>query len=322
MTESVRKLSQTGHPHDQPDLETLGDNMVIFAGNESEQIVEAYEAGLKSASPPSPSVTVEEAAQTFFLEIQKILPLTADKGKQAFRLENLATLFMRTAQQTPSRHIGQKLLVNTVKLIHVSPEETWRQEFQVALRMKMRDGWSGKLPMQPRFSFFSHHSHLANINCLAGFTMENGEEENDVQTPDEWLNLNSFNARLFGAGITRWYNFAIWQLREGLEDVLGPDTHENDWKIAVASEWIIQAGPKLLRETLLNEDISEAEKRAYRGCGLWTGLPGLSTERWGFWKRRLAEVKSSVKTQLTLDYVEHAQRVMTKAEKDLASSIS
>lgn len=127
---------------------------------------------------------------------------------------------------------------------------------------------------------------------------------------------------MFGSGVTRWYNFAIWQLREGLEDVLGSDSHENDCKIAVASEWIIQAGPKLLRETLLNEDISEAEKRAYSGCELWTGLPGLNTERWGFWKRRLAEVKLSVETQLATDYVEHAQSVMMKVEKDLASSIS
>jgi hypothetical protein len=152
--------------------------------------------------------------------------------------------------------------------------------------------------------------------------MENGEEEDDVQTPDEWLNLNSFNARLFGSGVTRWYNFAIWQLREGLEAALGPDLHENDCKIAVASEWILQAGPKLLRETLMNEDLSEALERAYSGGELWTGLSGLNTERWGFWKRRLTEVKPSVKTQLTLDYVEHAQRVMVKAEKDLALSIS
>lgn len=141
----------------------------------------------------------------------------------------------------------------------------------------------------------------------------------EVQTPDEWLNLNSFNARLLGSGITRWINFPIWQLREGLEDVLGPDSHENDCKIAVASEWIIQAGPKLLRETLLNHELDEAEERAYSGCKLWAGSPGLNTERWGFWKRRLAELKPSVKTQLTLDYLEHAQRVMTAVEKDLAS---
>ncbi|KAL1855207.1 hypothetical protein Daus18300_011208 [Diaporthe australafricana] len=296
MANIIRKLTQTGNSHDQPDLETLRDNLPIFIADEPEQIVDAFETGLDSLSQPSSSVSVQEAAQTLLAEIQRILPLTVDKKEQAFLLESLASLLMCTAQQTPSRHIGQELLVNTVGLINVSPEETWRNGFLMALGMRMRDGWSG-------------------------FTMENGEEEDDVQTPDEWLNLNSFNARLFGSGITRWYNMAIWQLREALETKLGPDSHENDCKIAVASEWIIQAGPQLLRETMLNEDISEAENRAYSGLELWTGMPGLSTERWGFWKRRLAEVKLGVKTKLTLDYLEHAERVMTAVEKDLASSI-
>lgn len=66
--------------------------------------------------------------------------------------------------------------------------------------------------------------------------MENGQEEDDVQTPDEWLSLNSFNALLFGAGVPKWYNFAKWQLTEGLEDVLDPDPHKMDCKIAVTSE--------------------------------------------------------------------------------------
>lgn len=154
---------------------------------------------------------------------------------------------------------------------------------------------------------------------LTGFTMENGEEEDDVQTPDEWLNLNSYNARLYGSAIHRWRNFPIWQLREGLEAELGPDQHENDCKIAVACEWIIQAGPKLLRETLINEnDLDEQRKKSLSGGELWAGLPGLTTERWGFWKRRLAEVKAGVKTQLTLDYIEHAERAMTDVERKLA----
>lgn len=154
MAKSVRKVHQTGHPHDHPDLETLRDNLPIFPGIEAEQIVDAFEVGLNSLSQPSSSVTVEEAAQTLFTEIRRILPLTADKGKQAFLLENLASLLMRTAQQTPSRHIGQELLLNTIKLINASPEDIWREGFRVALRMRMRDGWSGKLPpTQPRF----HH---------------------------------------------------------------------------------------------------------------------------------------------------------------------
>lgn len=149
MAKSVRKVNQTGHPHDQPDLETLRDNLPIFPGIEAEQMVDAFEAGLDSLSQPFSS-TVEEAAQTLVTEIRRILPLTADKGKQAFLLENLASLLMRAAQQTPSRHFGQELLLSTIQLISVSPEETWREGFRVALRMRMRDGWSGKLPTQPK----------------------------------------------------------------------------------------------------------------------------------------------------------------------------
>lgn len=147
MANPVRKLKQTGHPHDQPDLETLRDNLPIFPGIEAEQIVDAFESGLKSLSQPS-SASVEEAAKTLFTEIRSILLLTADKGKPVFR-ENVASLFMRTAQQTPSRHIGQELLLITVKLINLSPEETSRKGFLMALRMMMRDGWSGKLLDEP-----------------------------------------------------------------------------------------------------------------------------------------------------------------------------
>lgn len=68
------------------------------------------------------------------------------------------------AQQLPSRYIGQELLVKTVQLIINSPEDTWQKQFLGALGMDMRDGWSG-------------------------FTTDDGEDEDDVQTPDEWLNF-------------------------------------------------------------------------------------------------------------------------------------
>lgn len=160
MTTLVRKLTQTGHAYDQPDLETLRDNLPIFIDDEPEQIVDAFETGLNSLSPLSPSVSVHEAAQTLIIEIKRILPLTADRNRNAFLLENLATLFMRTAQQTPSRHIGQELLVSTVKLITVSPEEAWRKEFLIALGMRIRDGWSGMFWEHLRCCIFPNPSFL------------------------------------------------------------------------------------------------------------------------------------------------------------------
>lgn len=145
MADPVRKLTQTGNPHDQPDLETLRDNLPIFTGDEPEQIVDAYEAGINSQSQPSSPVSVEDAAQTLFTEIQRILPMTTNKNHNAFFAERLSSLFMRIAQQTPSRHVGQELLVNTVRLIRNSPEEAWRDGFRKAQGMVMRDHWSGML---------------------------------------------------------------------------------------------------------------------------------------------------------------------------------
>lgn len=147
MADPVRKLTQIGDHHDQPDLETLRDNLPIFT--EAEQIVDAYEAGINSQSQPSPSVSVQEAAQTLFTEIQRILPMTTNKNQNAFFAEKLSSLFMRTAQQTPSRHVGQELLVNTVRLIRNSPEEAWSDGFRKAQGMVMRDHWSG-MSLAPR----------------------------------------------------------------------------------------------------------------------------------------------------------------------------
>lgn len=142
--------------------------------------------------------------------------------------------------------------------------------------------------------------------------------EDDVHSPDEWLNLNSFAARLYASGLTGW-GYAIWELRDAFEKELGPSPDDNDCQIAAASEWLIQGAPQLLRVSLEVHVLDEADKRAYSGSPLWAGAPGLGAERWGFWKRRLGEVRESVKTQLTLDYLEQAEKAMVKAETDLIS---
>lgn len=146
MASSVRKLNQTGHPTDQPDLETLRNNLLVDVTDAPERIVEAFEAGLDALSRPSTSVSIEEAAEKTFTEIQSILPLTADKNEQGLCPVLLASVLMCTAQHFPSRHVGQDLLLHTVKLIWSSPEEAWRKDFRWSVGMRMRDGWSGKLP--------------------------------------------------------------------------------------------------------------------------------------------------------------------------------
>lgn len=133
-------------------------------------------------------------------------------------------------------------------------------------------------------------------------TFEWHPEEEEPYTLDQWLNLNSFAARLFGSSVFMSNRFPIWQLRQALEDDLqkeakGPcspaEAIEN--RVSVASEWLIHAGPALLRSSLLeSQDLDDALRKSYAAGALFTGNPGFNIERWGFWKRRLGELRSTM----------------------------
>ncbi|KAK3689210.1 hypothetical protein B0T22DRAFT_440702 [Podospora appendiculata] len=127
------------------------------------------------------------------------------------------------------------------------------------------------------------------------------DEELEPYTLSNWLNLNSFVARLHGSGVFLTNSFAVWQLREGLEDDLVEakgncsPAEAVDNRIAVVSEWLVHAGPALLKESLLeSENLDEGQKRAYGPGPLFSGRPGCNIERWGFWKRRLEELRPTI----------------------------
>ena len=94
----------------------------------------------------------------------------------------------------------------------------------------------------------------------------------------------------------------------------GPST---DNRVAVASEWVIQSGPDLLRRCLLSSVLDEAETRSYSAGALYAGHPGLCLERWGFWKRRLGEIRDKV-SESAMRSVDEAVESMTAAETALA----
>jgi len=108
-------------------------------------------------------------------------------------------------------------------------------------------------------------------------------------------------ARLFGSGVILWENFPVWQLREALEDDLAEakgncsPAEAVDNRVAVACEWLIQAGPALFKLCLLNrQDLDEGMRRSSGAGGLFSGNPGFNLEPWSFWKRRLGELRSVV----------------------------
>jgi len=155
-----------------------------------------------------------------------------------------------------------------------------------------------------------------------GPTFELDTEDDRAFTLDEWLNLNSFVARLFSTTVGGFVNFAIWELRNGLEENehdMGPVST----RVLIASEWILQSGRRLLQESLLNSLSTEPEDAThgspYRGGSLYSGAKGFGLERWGFWKRRLTELRKDVGESIHAS-INEAVEMMTKLEMEVAET--
>lgn len=96
-----------------------------------------------------------------------------------------------------------------------------------------------------------------------------------------------------------------------------------DNRVAVASEWLIQASPDLLRRCLQEKDgLDEAQKRSYGPGKLFAGHPGLGLERWGFWKQRLGEIQSVVSSGESVASAVQALESMKAATDGVLALIS
>lgn len=147
---------------------------------------------------------------------------------------------------------------------------------------------------------------------------------------DEWISLNAFVARAFRDVQPSFRTFGIWELRSGLEGDATKDDQGKplpqasvDTRVRVAAEWIIRAGDKLWRDSLLGVWAEETAEtgRAYVGGRLIPATRGLNLERWGFWKRRFAEVREHVQEGAARDAVGRALEAMTALEKKAAEAL-
>ena len=145
---------------------------------------------------------------------------------------------------------------------------------------------------------------------------------------DEWLNLNAFVARVYRDVNTSLRAYGIWELCHGLE---GDATKDDkgmplpqaivDTRVRVAAEWIIRAGDRLWKDSLLGVWAEATGASAYIGGKLIPATRGLNLERWGFWKRRFAEVRGVVWDQAAGVAVGQALEVMTALEKKAAEAL-
>lgn len=102
----------------------------------------------------------------------------------------------------------------------------------------------------------------------------------------EWVNFNSFAARLLNHDMVSWFKLAVWSLRDALETP--PRENLFDCDVAAAAQWIIHSGDLLF--SVLEHDEEEPEADRFWSGPLWKGKGLLSVPRWGFWKHRFSEI--------------------------------
>lgn len=91
--------------------------------------------------------------------------------------------------------------------------------------------------------------------------------------------------------------------------------------VGVASEWLTHAGPAILKQCLVDksEELDPDARRSFAAGVYFLGYPGFNLERWGFWKRRLRELRPVVGEGVAMS-VARAIETMVAAEKALVGN--
>ncbi|KUJ11267.1 uncharacterized protein LY89DRAFT_240890 [Mollisia scopiformis] len=233
------------------------DERSVLSSDAQHDILNLFEAAINSSLHPN----IDEKAERFV----KDLVTFASEGNSGLDADSVASatwkVLINAASCIPCRHCGQDVLVKIVGLLDTAGD-TWKD--YPGFGITMRENWN----RSPVFQI-------------------DDDDDGGAFTLDEWLNLNSFLARLGEDFIS----FGLWELRNGMEgrsaeEMFTPKAVANA-RILVAAEWIIRGGRGLLRESLLNALSHEPTSgKPWAGGPLFPGARGFNLERWRFWKRR------------------------------------
>lgn len=139
--------------------------------------------------------------------------------------------------------------------------------------------------------------------------------EKDNATIQEWISINSFAARMYGASLQSWVNLGIWELRSGLEETPEDRPNAKDTRIATASEWIMHAGKELYTQGQQVQKLDAMEQRALKpGSLLKIEQSGLSNERWRFWRERIGVLGAGAGSGAAKEKAQKAMETMKEIE--------
>ncbi|KAI2622989.1 hypothetical protein GGS26DRAFT_600615 [Hypomontagnella submonticulosa] len=258
---------------------------------------------------------------TSFESALKLLPATTSDEKAKHFVDEVVKLSPEQQLDLTLNHFRWELWEALVEIAARAPPNSQAQDVLVESIILLKDGTNEMFKGLPRF----HWSLRDNWNRSPAVDKEEGDEDwDEVDFNDsEWLNFNSFLAKLHTKQNIGWWNFAIWELRSGLEMPLSPEAGfpKPETRVRVASEWVIQSASRLLNDSLYHacQEYREGERGKgypYRAGPLFSGASGFSLERWCFWKRRFGETKSEVDEDLHT-VIDQAIHAMTQAETEL-----
>ncbi|GKU07129.1 hypothetical protein FLAG1_10503 [Fusarium langsethiae] len=236
------------------------------------------------------SVSAQHAAQEITSSCINAIEKNEDASKIEDELHALWSAILTAAEQTP--HDRQDKLVQVMQAIkELAPSGDKAKKFVVWEETR----W-GDLPL---------------FGSTARDELDRAQEDSE----DACVNINAFFARITAAGINDFTLYAIWTLREALED---PATKEIAQKtspklLKAASVWFIYAGDSLASAT--KEGKKFDGKMAKPGASLNEGAEwrGFCDDRWKVWQQRMSDLKNADLPEQTKTLIERAVEGLNKA---------
>lgn len=172
-----------------------------------------------------------------------------------------------------------------------------------------------------------HEEYNYLYSSLPDLGMACREAFNDAPEPyateieiDAWANVNYFFARITAGGFQDLSLYAIWVMRDALEneqqdDMEGTAAQKYNVYVPAAAAWIFGLGRTLFRK---EEDLTPKDRKhgnPAKGGELWKGKAEFSKERWSFWKERLVVIsKKDEVSEKTRAISKDALQAMERAE--------
>lgn len=107
--------------------------------------------------------------------------------------------------------------------------------------------------------------------------IEPTETEDSFEPFQEWVNLNSFVARLFAHELIDWYRYGFWTMMGSLDadDANAKDLRES--RVAAATQWIAH-GALALFHVIREKEVTEVDQR-YQRSAVFNGDKVIPFER-------------------------------------------